>query len=88
MQNFLKENILTLIFVLFQFLAIFAFSCATGYRGHPKIVQTVTIGQNTKTHTGEATIQYPFDQGITMNLFNGTNTVSLNLNFINKIEKA
>jgi len=57
------------------FLAIFAFACATGYRGHPKIVQTANIQNITKYHNAEATIQYPFDQGITMNVMylnNGT----------------
>lgn len=56
------------------FLAIFAFSCATGYRGHPKIMQTGPTKPSPKHHNAEATLQYPFDEGITMKLMFKPNT--------------
>lgn len=60
------------------FLAIFAFACATGYRGYLKIDQTTPYGQ---THDAQGTIQYPFSQTLEMPLLQPTtnNTVKYTL---------
>lgn len=51
------------------FLAIFAFACATGYRGSFQVKQSY-LG---KSHNGKADFKYPFDGAVTINLdFNQT----------------
>jgi len=46
-------------------LAIFAFSCACGYRGELSITQKHANGT---VHSSHDTLKYPFDQGIEMTL--------------------
>jgi len=48
------------------FLAIFAFSCATGFRGKIKIIQEC----GGTAHATDATFQYPFDKALKFELMN------------------
>jgi len=72
------------------FLAIFAFACATGYRGNLKIDQTSPDAQP-KAHDAQGTIQYPFSQILEMPFIkpgtNGTmHTYTLEVDQRSKIE--
>lgn len=50
------------------FLAIFAFSCATGFRGKFEFVQKCTADKVDITKRVEATFSYPFDSSLSLTL--------------------
>lgn len=51
------------------FLAIFAFSCATGYRGEFSFHQTYKTGNLTQSHIVEGSFKYPFNDAINLKMF-------------------
>jgi len=56
------------------FLAIFAFSCAVGFRGKFTILQKCTVKDAVESHSATGTFKYPFDQKVTLSLMKaGTN---------------